>query len=216
MKSIRTSIWVLLAIITAFFSWIAGIATESAINDGCTWVERHAAIIYLAGALLSAIILYFLHGLPFFDRERASWRTRVFAFVLVLPWLFGLLISGPANLGAINRGRQKRTMADMRQCAVALEMYGQTHGTYPETEDPDELRSLLLEFTSMPEHDGWDRPWRVRVSSHSYTLVSHGKCGEPDDPSLDHYENETTTSFQSDIVYANGEFVRWPEGIQLN
>lgn len=216
LKSIRTSIWFLLAIVVAFVSWVAGIATDSAVSDGCTWAEHNAAIIYLLGALLAIGAFYALHRLPFFDRDRSVWRTRVFACVLVLPWLFGLLISGPANLGAINRGRQKRTMADMRQCAVALEMYGQAYGIYPETDDPAELRSLLLEFTQMPENDGWGQPWRVQVTSFSYTIVSYGKCGEPDDPSLTSYETGTTTGFQSDIVYANGEFVRWPEGIQAN
>jgi hypothetical protein len=216
LKAIRTSIWVLLAIVATFFSWVAGVATESAINDGCTWIEHNAGIVYLLGALLASLAFYVFHRLPFFDRERSVRRTRVFAVLLVLPWLVGLLITGPAQLGAVNRGRQKRTMADMRQCAVALEMYGQTHGIYPETDDPVELSLLLLEFTSMPEHDGWGRPWRVQVSTYSYTLVSYGKCGEPDYSSLAEYENETTTSFQSDIVYANGEFVRWPEGIQAN
>ena len=216
LKSIRRSVWVLLAIMTVLFSWIAGVATESAIIDGCTWAERNAAIIYLLGALLSIVAFYGLHRLPFFDRERSVRRTRVFALLLVLPWLFGLLISGPAQLGAVNRGRQKRTMADMRQCATALEMYGQAYGVYPETDDPVELRALLLEFTRMPEHDGWLQPWRVQVTNYSYTIVSYGKCGEPDYPSLTDYQNETTTGFQSDIVYANGEFVRWPEGIQAN
>jgi hypothetical protein len=216
LKSIRTSVWVLLAVVVAFMSWVFGIGTESAMIDGCTWADHNAAIIYLLGSLLSIVAFYVLHRLSIFDREKSVRRTRVFALLLVLPWLFGLLISGPATLGAINRGRQKRTMADMRQCAVALEMYGQAYGVYPETDDPYELRSLLLEFTQMPEHDGWRQPWRVQVTNYSYTIVSYGKCGKPDFPLLTDYENETTTGFRSDIVYANGEFVRWPEGIQAN
>ena len=84
LESSRTSIWVLLAIVVAFVSWVAGIATDSAVSDGCTRAEHNAAIIYLLGALLAIGAFYALQRLPFFDLTGRI-HLGVLSLVPVLP-----------------------------------------------------------------------------------------------------------------------------------
>ena len=215
-RHLRSVTWSILAIIAGIAAWAAGIITDFALVNGCMWAERNAPLVYLTVAALVASAFYFLHRMPFLDRDSASSRTRVFALMLVAPWLFGLLITGPNQLGAINRGRQKRTMADMRKIGVVLHQYRDAHGEFPATQDLDELSALLLEFQPVPDRDAWGHPWVVEVSSSAYTLISLGKCGEPDFASPAQYEFGNTTGLQSDIVYSNGKFVRSPEGVQAN
>lgn len=205
--------WIL-AIATGIASWASGIYTDALLITGCSWLERHAVLIYLSGALLLVVTVNFLLRMPFLGREIALRRSLTLGALLVFPWSIGLLISGPNSLGAVNRGQQKRTMADIREFAIALEGYKQVHGSYPVTSDPDELRSLLGDQIPLPPCDGWGNPWVVHVSRSGYTLVSFGKCGKPDLASLAQYQPGVTSTYQSDIVFSNGEFVRMPEGTQ--
>ena len=46
----------------------------------------------------------------------------------------------------------------------------------------------------------------------SYTVFSYGKGGGADTAWI----NGRTTDFASDIVYAEGQFYQWPEGMQIN
>ena len=215
-RLLRSATWGILAVIVGVAAWMAGIITEAALINGCTWAERHAPLVYLATALLFGVIFFFLHRLSFLNRDSAASRTQVFVLLLVAPWLVGLLITAPNQLGALNRGRQKRTLADMRQIGIALDQYRDSHGEFPASQDIDELRAHLLEFSPIPDRDAWGHPWVVEVSSVAYTLISLGKCGQPDFPSPAQYDFGVTTGYQSDVVYSGGEFVRWPEGIQVN
>ncbi len=213
---IRSAAWVFTAIAVGIASWASGVYTEYLLITGCSWLESHATFVYFLGAPLLVVAFYSLHRLPFFDRETASRRSRVLGALLFFPWGFGLLVSGPNSLGAISRGQQKRTMADIRKYAGALGSYQRVHGSYPVTSDPEEFRTLLGDHVTLPPRDGWGNPWVVQVTSVSYTIVSYGKCGRPDSPTLAQYESGITSSYQSDIVYSDGEFVQMPEGIQAN
>jgi len=53
--------------------------------------------------------------------------------------------------------------------------------------------------------------WRGKIDLHSepqgYTIISYGRCGDPDP--LPRAEG-TTVGFEADIVFRNGEFVQLP------
>lgn len=130
-------------------------------------------------------------------------------------------IAIPNLLNAIDRGKQKRTMADMRSVAIAIEEYsldndvypGPTEGWVPVVDLSDALTPDYIR--QLPSVDGWGHPLRVWSDGEQYRIVSAGKGGELDrDWSGDIGAGGTTSSFTADIVFADGSFVVWPEGKQ--
>ncbi len=95
----------------------------------------------------------------------------------------------------------------MRVVASSIETYRAQQGRYPE---PPSLGSMK---------DAWSNPLRYECWSatgagpcDSYALGSGGKGGEFERPSLAQYPGtERTDRFSSDIVLANGKFVRFPK-----
>jgi general secretion pathway protein G len=125
-------------------------------------------------------------------------------------------IAVPNMLNAINRGRQKRTMADMRTVATAIEAYNVDNNVYPGPTDGwvgvDTLNQDLVPdyLSSLPVNDGWDHPFLFWSDGSSYRLVSPGKDGETSRDWLGEVESEETTDFSADIVYGDGMFMVWP------
>ena len=131
--------------------------------------------------------------------------------------VFGGIVSAiavPNFLNAIDRGKQKRTMADMRTVAGAIESYAIDHNHYPLTDSFDELEKLLeprYERT-LPTTDGWQHPFAVQAYGDGYVLGSGGKDGEG--PLLIEDGGGATSSFNDAIVFSDGQFIQWPEGTQ--
>lgn len=129
---------------------------------------------------------------------------------------------------AINRAKQKRTMADMRSIAMSWEIYAQDNQSYtpaaavfdfPTTPiDSDDLHAILAPkyMKSFPKKDGWGNPYDFAVQLDDpnnpstfryYAIRSKGADGLAD-PS---YEASVTDDFKNDIVYSNGSFVVVPK-----
>ncbi|HEX6850712.1 MAG TPA: type II secretion system protein GspG [Candidatus Polarisedimenticolaceae bacterium] len=131
-------------------------------------------------------------------------------------------IAIPNFLNAVDRGKQKRTMADLRSIGTAIESFAVDHDAYPVLDGgfvPVGALKAQLEptyITAIPEQDGWGHPVLVRSDGRSYVLVSAGKDGTPDVPDFAYGETDLapTTTFLSDIVFSNGTFVRYPDGVQ--
>ena len=132
--------------------------------------------------------------------------------------VFGGIIAAiaiPNLLNAVDRGKQKRTMADLRQIAMAIESYAIDKNIYPLTEDFDELCGVLepkYSEGSLPKIDGWGQSFAVQAYGQGYAIGSGGKDGE----GALHVEGEggPMIHFEAAIIMANGEFVQWPEGTQ--
>lgn len=120
-------------------------------------------------------------------------------------------IAIPNLLNAIDRGKQKRTMADLRTIANGIEAYSNEHGTYPVAQDLVTLRPLLSPdyVLSLPMRDGWNHQMLVASEETSYLLISPGKDGV-----LQGCEGGPTASFNDDICFSDGAFMQWPEGLQ--
>ena len=147
--------------------------------------------------------------------------------LLIVIAIIGILaaIAIPNLLNAVQRGKQKRTMSDMRALATAVETYAVDHGTYPTASCPsgtfttsgprlttDSFTSLAPTYVAVvPALDGWGRFYRyaLRADGAAYNVISTGRDGANDSIACG-----TTTDFNSDIVYSNGSFVQWPEGTQ--
>lgn len=131
-------------------------------------------------------------------------------------------IAIPNMMTAMQRAKQKRTMADMRSVATALEAYGTDKNEYPQARTLDELSSALAPtyVREVPRLDGWETELRYECWGEekctNYALGAAGADKLWENESLQQYTPETKTGdFDCDIVFANGNFVQYPEGVQV-
>ena len=131
-----------------------------------------------------------------------------------------LLLVVPNAMNARDRGKQERTMGDMRTIATALESYSIDAKQYPSmlAVDPAHLAILArqLEPTyakQVPRADGWGHPLSVVSTPTEYTITSMGKDGVPDSVAPhDVAPHGGTTDFNADIIFSTGSFVQFPDG----
>ena len=133
--------------------------------------------------------------------------------LLIAVAIVGLIaaIAIPNFLGALERGRQKRSMADMRSIATAVESYSIDEAIYPVAADINQLKSMLepVYIQTAAPFDGWGTPFIVDSAQTDYTLGSGGKDGG----GLN-YVGGATSSFNDAIIFSNGQFRQWPDGLQ--
>ena len=128
-------------------------------------------------------------------------------------------IAVPNLINAVNRGRQKRTMADLRTLGTALETYAVENGSYPATDGWVDSTTLSDELApryivQVPATDAWESPIRYWSDGEHYRLLSMGKDGVQDQEWTGEIETTETSDFDSDLVFADGTFVVYPAGVQ--
>ena len=112
-----------------------------------------------------------------------------------------------------NRRRQKRTMSDLRAVGTALQAFQLEEGRFPAatsgTVDRIFPRISPEYIRDAPPVDGWGRPFRYESNGESFELGSAGRDGlwEVDPP------GGKRQGFDSDLIYEDGGFIQWPEGI---
>lgn len=126
--------------------------------------------------------------------------------------------------GFFDLPRMRRTAADMRSIATAVEAYATDHNDYPRARDITDLARFVSPtyIRSMPEKDGWGTPFLYVISENQqqYRIVSGGA-----DRRID-FANEQQQLFDekpgqqriaddrgADLVYQNGAFLQIPRGI---
>ena len=147
--------------------------------------------------------------------------------LLIVIAIIGILaaIAIPNLLNAVQRGKQKRTMADMRTLATALEAYHVDNSMFPTAActgglyttpgavlDSSSFAVLSPTYLSNPPlRDGWGQFLLYNVDNGfgQYNILSLGRDGVPGTLSCG-----TTTDFNDDILFSNGTFLQWPEGAQ--
>jgi type II secretory pathway pseudopilin PulG len=150
----------------------------------------------------------------------------VVVIALVAVAIVGILaaIAIPNLLTAMQRSKQKRTMADIRSVATAAEAYAVDKREYPKAQSVGGLEASLTPtyIAVIPKKDGWGNDFRYDCWSdsggtacESYAIGSGGKDGVFERQSLRDYEGGVaTTNFDNDIVFINGSFVQYPQGAQ--
>ena len=133
--------------------------------------------------------------------------------LLIVVAIIGIIaaIAIPNLLNAIDRGKQKRTMADMRSIGTAIESYSVDFSHYPQG-NLGAITPVLepIYIKKMPALDGWRNAFQADcVSDTGYTLESFAKGGA-DNTDV----SGQTDEFTDDIVFVDGQFVSWPEGQQ--
>ncbi len=150
--------------------------------------------------------------------------------LLIVVAIIGILaaIAIPNLLTAMQRAKQKRTMADIRTIATAWEAratdvnrYNASGMTLPAVDvSAGELVTYLTPtyVKNLPAKDGWGTPYAFKAdvamaastAAQVYAIISYGK----DSKAQGTYPGGATTAFDCDIVYSNGSFVQYPEGVQ--
>ncbi len=151
--------------------------------------------------------------------------------LLIVVAIIGILaaIAIPNLLTAMQRSKQKRTMADMRTIATAWEAratdinrYNAAGAvTFPTSGATIDNLTTFLSPTyvkTFPQRDGWgtnwglgvDQSWGNSAAAQVYAIISYGK----DATAQTAWNGGATTNFDCDIVYSNGTFIQYPEGVQ--
>jgi type II secretion system protein G len=151
--------------------------------------------------------------------------------LLIVVAIIGILaaIAIPNLLTALQRSRQKRTMADMRTISTAWEARATDTNCYNAAGAATGFPTIVINITDLQKHltptyvktfpgkDGWgndyhmfaDQGWANGTAAQQYGVQSYGKDGKAD-PGL----IGATTSFDCDILFTNGSFLEYPEGVQ--
>ncbi len=126
--------------------------------------------------------------------------------LLIVVAIIGIIatIAVPQLLDAIDRGRQRRTMADMRNIATANGTYRVDLGTYPTA--LANLQPTYMQVT--PAADGWGTAWTY-AGGVTYTLTSNGSDGATGPAPPSPWINDPYTS---DLILTNGQFTQAPTG----
>lgn len=135
--------------------------------------------------------------------------------LLVVVAIIGILvaIAVPNLIDALDRAKQRATVAEMRLWGISLQEYYAQVSSYPPPNGPIQVdpafRDILVPFTinTLDLDDGWKfRLWYETDISATYTIRSCGKdgvCGLGVTPS-------TWFNFNLDIVLSDGIFINSP------
>jgi len=160
--------------------------------------------------------------------------------LLIVVAIIGIIvaIAIPNLLNAIQRAKQKRTMADMRSAGTAAEAYAVDFNHYPAAAAtamvwPSGLSTPTTSFGDpgvaahfnvqvaptyirvLPLVDGWSSWYLYKGSATAnaqhYAILSAGKDGSATGPNTGNFE---TTNFNEDIIFCDGQFLQYPAGAQ--
>ena len=151
--------------------------------------------------------------------------------LLIVVAIIGILaaIAIPNLLTAMQRSKQKRTMADIRSIATAWEARATDVNKYNaaaavtipgnDVTSANLVAALVPTYIKqLPAKDGWegdftlkaDQAWgSATLAAQVYLIRSYGRDGIADAAN-----GGGTKAFDCDILFSNGSFVQYPEGIQ--
>ena len=122
--------------------------------------------------------------------------------LLIVVAIIGIIaaIAIPNLITAIQRSKQKRTMADMRAIGTALGSYQTDYDFYPTAAAGDFTVSTWKDLATGQSYyngsvkDGWGNAYRYISTGENYTLCSKGKEGKTGE-----------TVFNGDIYHMDGQ-----------
>lgn len=177
-------------------------------------------------------------GKPTNGAERAALtavpaKSNTAIIIVVLAVVFGVIlvmggivaaIAIPNLIAAKERANQKRTMADIRMIGTALDAFDAETNSYPQVQSYDQLTPLLVPkyIRTMPQRDAWGHPFRYACTKTEngnctgYAIGSAGKDGvfAQDLPAYVAASPGATTNFDCDLIFSDGSFIQYPEGVQ--
>jgi len=152
-------------------------------------------------------------------RDRGFTLLELLMVVAVIAIIAAIATS--SLLHALDRGRQKGSLSDMRSIGMALSAYSLDQNYYPLSTSMQTLTAIgpaafgiePVYIKQTPTLDGWGRPFYYGSDAAGlgtdFTLLSLGKDGKRSVAS-----SGPTSDFDCDLIYQNGTFVSYPEGVQ--
>ena len=137
------------------------------------------------------------------SREKGFTLVEMIVVVAVLGILVAIVI--PALMTAVNRSRQRRSMADMHSLGQANGMAQVDSSRYVNA-----LGDLGPAYMNpVVVNDGWGNPWVYTAAGdrRSYTLTSNGRDGTSGPAPPNPWFNEP---FEPDLVMNTGQFTQMP------
>jgi type II secretion system protein G len=142
--------------------------------------------------------------------------------LLIVVAIIGIIaaIAIPNLLNAIDRGKQKRSMADMRSLGTAVESYSVDVNFYPISTSMASIQSLgavnmglePIYIKLAPTKDGWGGLYYygsdAAGAGSDYTIMTYAKDKKVSTSA------GATSDFDCDIIFQNGTFTAYPEGVQ--
>ena len=156
--------------------------------------------------------------------------------LLVVVAIIGIIaaIAIPNLLYAVQRAKQRRTMLDIKNIAMAWEARntevtrytaagaGVSYEGCDQKVDIGNVVGALSPtyIRSVPKFDAWgnffscyiDQAWGAKEAAQKYVLISGGHDGRIDTEQLE----GPITNFDCDIVYGSGRFLSYPDGITVH
>jgi type II secretion system protein G len=135
--------------------------------------------------------------------------------LLIVILIIGIiaLIAIPNLLVALQKGKQKSSMADMRTLSTAIESYNTDVFTYP----PDIATTTLTSFWNKNNIivDSWafNFQYAVNAATQVYSLGSYGKDRTQDlfPATATFYPCTSLGNFNNDLCLSNGQFTTAPK-----
>lgn len=128
----------------------------------------------------------------------------------------------PNFLDALQKAKQKRTVADLRAVNTAIISYATDHEKLPEGRTYEQVVAELVPeyLPSLMTVDGWKRPFRYECWSQvgvapgcdTYRIASPGRDGVFEHESLAEYEHEVfpRQDYDRDLVVGDGVAIQYP------
>ena len=147
--------------------------------------------------------------------------------LLIVVAIIGIIaaIAIPNLLTAIQRGKQKRAMGEVRSIATASAAYAVDANAFPvQTTAGDATQTAVTGalcpdyIKAIPNPDPWTISYQFYGVTSGFATSSRGKDMAEDMPlnatALSTTQISNTTCFECDVVWANDSFVQKPEGKQ--
>ena len=169
------------------------------------------------------------------NRQRGFTLIELLIVVAIIGIIAAILI--PNLIDALQKAKQKRTMADMRNVGTAWLSWvtdvvsGAAAGQAARTWDGTKYSqitstnlfttlhpsSTFFYLNELPGKDGWKHDYHYHysgkpLSSQVIAILSGGRDGEANWTGTFTVGPFTPTKYDDDIVWADGFYVRWPGG----